>query len=454
MHVALRDTGNELTEADAAVNIDFTPQYPVVKVQDCAFKLTPLKGLPIAKPVSVSGKVNIDTALLSLAQMDLAVKFADSMAQIKGQTSLTGPSGQFDIVVRGNPREILAACDMALQTQDPKALGALELSSRVKLSGARVELADLKGRLDETVFNGNLAASATNIAGAFKLGSLNVDRYLSAQKTSGSAGESKLAPAAAGAGKNPEPVKPQAVNAAAYPETRLELAAEPLKLNNLTIAGLKAMIQGKAGHYALDPCTFHFYESAVALAAQAQLAEQQYSLKSTANNINAGALLKDVAKADKIEGRMNVQVDLSTRGPDETTFRHSLGGTAKLTGKITVDTGLLPSGWGQLIRDSKTLNVNKIDVTAKADKGRIALKPISADGQIKVNGQGMVNLPSDELDMRLDTTLAGLTVPLLVQGTLKNPSYGIDPVGTLKNVLENPAGKAIEGGLKGLIKRR
>ncbi|MDR2726983.1 MAG: AsmA family protein [Deltaproteobacteria bacterium] len=454
-HVALR--GNEPIEAGAALKLDFVPQYPMVKVQHCAFTLTPLKGLPITKPVSVSGGMDIDTALLSLTQMDLAVDFAGSIAQLKGQLSPTGPSGQFEAALRGIPRETLAACGVTLQTQDPKALGALELSSRVKLSGVKVELADLKGKLDDTIVSGDVSASAASIAGTLKLGALNVDRYVPAPQASGSAAAGKPAPPAAGAEKNAAPAKPQPANAAAspsaYPEVRLELAVESLRVNNVLIAGIKALIQGKAGQYTLDPCTFRFYESAASLTARARLTDQQYSLKTSANNINAGALFKDAAKVDTVQGKVNVQADLSVRGQDEAAIRRSLGGATRLTGQLDVDTGLLPSGWGQLIRDIKTINVNKIDVAAKADKGRIVLKPITADGQIKVNGQGTVDLPSDALDIRLDASLAGLPLPLLVGGTLKNPAYSIDPVGALKNVLENQkAGKAVEEGLKGLMK--
>jgi hypothetical protein len=311
----------------------------------------------------------------------------------------------------------------------------------VKLNGDKVDVADLNGKLDDTTLSGNLSASASAITGAFKIGALNLDRYLSA--TAPAQGGAK-----AGEGKNAAPAKPKP--APAYPEVRLELAMESLRASNILIEDFKALIHGKAGQYAIDPCTFRFYESAVSLAARAQLAEQQYGLKATADNVNAGALLKDAAKMDKIGGRVNVQADLSLRGQDEAAVRRSLGGTARLTGAISADMGMLPSVWRS--SGGGRLNVNNIDVTAKADKGHIVLKPIETAGDVSVNGQGTVDLPTDALDIRLDTNL--LPVPLTVRGTLKNPSYGIDPTGALKNVLETPkaGGQAVEKGLKGLMK--
>ena len=460
-HVVLREFANKQTEADVAFKTDFVPQHPVVKLSDLVLKLTPVRGLPISKPVAVSGKFDLDTARMTLGGVDVALEFAGSRVQAKGQAAVAGPSGQFAFSVQSALRETLAACGVVVSTQDPKVLGAFDVSGRVKLGGNQIELSELKGKLDDTTLSGNLSGGLNKLSGALKLGSLHVDRYLpgapsapAAQAPASAPAPANSAPAASGAPAVAAPKPGKAPSAAEYPEMRLDLAVETLKANNLLITGLKMLIQGKGGQYTADPCTFRFYESPVSLSARAQLIEQQYSLKMTANNLNAGALLKDAAKMDKIVGKVNVQTDLTMRGPDEAAMRRSLSGTSRLTGQLDVDTGLLPADWGQLVRDIRTLNVSGIDVVAKADKGRIALKPITASGQVKVNGQGVVDLPSDALDLRLDAVAAGVTLPLLVRGTLKNPSYGIDPAGAIKSILENPkATQAIEKGVKSLFNK-
>lgn len=464
VHATLTFAGSQL-EAKGAMDIQTLTGEMALEA-----RLALAEALGAVRPEAAAGLPRLDGSLaltttlhaergrMTARNLNLVADTTGLHAEATGQVALDGPAGQLAFSLKGAPRPVLDLLGLAVHTKDPKALAAVDLRGGLTIANDRYELKSLKGQIDETTLSGQLAYSPHSVQGVLKLGVLDADRYLPVTTSTGQAPGQASGQASGQAGSQAGQTAPAAKAGSAkpapapvYPDVQLELGLDSLRVHGLTISTLAALVQGKAGRYAVEPCTFRFYESAVNLSARAGLVDQQYALKLAADKLNAGALLHALGVTDTVSGRLNLRADLSGRGPDEAALRRSLGGTARLTGEMQIDTRLLPDVWLQVIRDVRTIVISSLDVNARADKGRITLKPIAATGQVfTLDGEGLVDLPSDTLDLRLPATLAGITLPFVVRGTLAHPGYGVDAALLIqKNVLENPeARKQIERGVK------
>ncbi len=445
-------------ESPIALRTAFTPRLPLIELRDLGLTLGPIPGI-VEAPLTISGNLDAYTVNPRVEHVDINAAIAGSTLRLAGQAQFEDLIGHFAFNLDCAVRQTLSACRVAYQPADAHALGALKLAGNLKVRGQTFELDELTGNLDETAIKAEMSASLPDAFEArVDLDRLNLDRYLPVQTDKPAPAKAGTAAASSAPAGIQPPAGPENATPARYPQIKADLSIGSLTVGGLTLQTLKAKVQGKQGTYTVSPCTFTLYEAKVASTLKAVLPTEQFRLQTSLDKLNAGALLRDLAKVDKVQSRLNLRADLAVRGTTEAAVRRSLTGTAQVTGQADIDTEMLPKEWGGLFRDIRTLSLNKVDVRAQAKNGQISLKPITAAGKLlAISGSGQVQLPANTLDLHLDASVSKVHMPLFVRGSLDKPDYGIDAAEAIQNILQDPkvmdkSGKALEKGAKSLEK--
>ena len=172
------------------------------------------------------------------------------------------------------------------------------------------------------------------------------------------------------------------------------------------------------------------------------------ALNLSAKGIDYGRLLKDMDIADGITGTLDGSVKLRGAGASARALAAGLNGHIEVIGgQGTIDndlmkatgTGLLQmlGGWRQ---GSSDLRINCVVVRLPVKAGVMTSEAILLDtATVTVGGKGKVDLRNEAVNLRVtpqakDAGLMSLAVPFLVSGTLADPKFGPDPVGTAVGV--------------------
>lgn len=374
----------------------------------------------------------------------------------------------------------------------------VEGSGRVDLAKEDVS-AQFATRLDESKINGKVGIarfSKPTCTFDFEVDQLDVDRYLS-----------KPAPAKAdGARQDPKPSsppgsaaeKPVDLSALKSISAQGTLRFGRLKVANVSASQVRADIKLFEGRLDVNPLTASLYEGSLSGAFSAQSASSPaFSLKQQLSGVNVGALLKDAANSEKLEGKGTFSLDVTTQGDTTAALKRGLNGSGSLSvldGSIKgIDlAATLREAKEKLreLRGKKTQGEDKSKKTAFTElKATFAIKngivhnnDLSLKSPLlRVSGEGQIDIGNDRLDYLLKPTLvgttkgqggkdaselAGITIPVRITGPLKEPQYALDTKGLVeelgKGLLDNAkeslkgekgSGPKVQDRLKGLLGR-
>lgn len=267
-----------------------------------------------------------------------------------------------------------------------------------------------------------------------------------------------------------------------------------LKVANLASSQVRVDVRLADGRLDLSPLAANLYDGTLLGSFSVQSASAPvFSLKQQLSGVNVGALLKDGANSDRLEGKGTFSLDVTTQGTTAATLKKGLNGNASLTmqdGSIKgIDlAGTLRDAKAKLreLRGKKTQGENKSEKTSFTEmKATFAIKNGVAHNSdlsmksplLRVSGEGDIDIGNDRLDYLLRPTLvgttkgqggreasdlAGITVPVRISGPLNEPRYTIDFSGLAeelgKGLLdslkgESGGGKKAQDRLKGLLGR-
>ncbi|WP_269585051.1 AsmA family protein [Roseibium sp. Sym1] len=187
--------------------------------------------------------------------------------------------------------------------------------------------------------------------------------------------------------------------------------------------------------------------------------------KFSLENLNAHPLLRDAADFSWIEGKATINLDVTSKGGSEQALVQALNGTAnynfmdgairginipQMVRGLSVETLL---GW-QANPSAKT-DFSSLGATFQIQNGIATTSDLSMVGPlIRMSGKGTTDLPAQRLSWRVeprivptlqgqapqprrkgeDKKLAGLGVPIVVEGSWNDPRIYPD----IKGILENP----------------
>jgi AsmA protein len=335
--------------------------------------------------------------------------------------------------------------------------GALKLNADGKANldlGKQTLSALLKGKLDDSTFDAKLGLTKFSPAAyTFDIGidRLDADRY-------------KSKPVAAAAPKPEAAEKPIDLSALRDLHATGSLRIGALQVENIKASNVRLDIRAAGGKVDVNPLSANLYGGTVggSLSATAST-PPRFAVRQNLVGINVGPLLKDAIGKEPIEGRGNVQLDVSTEGGTFTQMKKNLNGTARLELR---DGSVRGINLAQVIRNAKSkigaLKGNEppqtgtASTTEKTDFSEMTGTFRIVNGVarnedlniksplIRVGGAGEINLAAERLDYLAKVTvvtnlqgqggpelqsLKGLTIPVRLSGPFTAIGWRVDVEG-------------------------
>lgn len=337
---------------------------------------------------------------------------------------------------------------------DDKALTWVAADFSLHVDSQQAKLDHLVVQVDETTVTGAVQVhdfTQPNVAFNLKLDILNADRYL---------------PPPVAQAQNQPTVIPDtgiAINSDLLPLESLrklnangQLTINDLKINNLTMQGIRFVLTAKQGVIQSLQTVDKLYQGAYSgkLALDVRSSLPLVSLTQQLSHVQVGALLTDLQGESKITGFMDANFHLASSGNSELALKSALNGRLQVLFKNTLIRGVNL----QTIMDNSTIvfkepklasaakkdftAFSKIAATAVVSNGIVSNNDLSATAErLKITGFGTLNLLSRQINYKLISLLLkekfalaqakvvkNLPLFIKVSGNFTEPVYQVDLV--------------------------
>ncbi|HEY8102130.1 MAG TPA: AsmA family protein [Burkholderiaceae bacterium] len=310
--------------------------------------------------------------------------------------------------------------------------------------------ATLKGNLDESAFDAKLGVvKFSPLALTFDVGidKLDVDRYQS--KSTAAATPQKA-----------EPEKPLDLSSLKTLNAKGSLKVGALKVENIKASNVRIDINAADGKVEVNPLAANLYGGSVAGSMTLTATSTPHlAMRQKLTSISVGPLLKDAIDKEPIDGKGDVQIDVTTQGAMVSQMKKVLAGTAQLELRDGAIHGI---NLAQMIRDAKaklsavnggTQQTGTSSAGEKTDFSELKASFRIANGiahnddlsakspLIRVGGAGDIDIANERLDYLVKATvvstlqgqggpelqaLKGVTIPVKLTGPFTAIGWKID----------------------------
>ena len=344
----------------------------------------------------------------------------------------------------------------------------LGIAGQLRASPERVAFTDATIDLDDIDAKGEVSAdlsgAAPKITGRLDVAALNLNPYLPASEpeSAGQAGAGQGAggAAAAPAGWSDEPIALPPIGGV---EVDFELTVGSLTYQKVELGRsvLGLTLQGQT--FTADLQEFALYGGQgsgslqVALQGGTPVIKEQFRL----DGLQALPFLQAAADFDRLEGTASAEITTQTRGSTERQLVQNLNGD----GKVTFQNGAIVGiNVAAMVRNAAAAFLNpEAGETRKTDfaelggsfniqNGILSNQDMRLQAPVlRVNGSGRINLPQRTMNYRIEPVaaptlegqggsqqVAGILVPVVIQGPWDDLEYKPDLSGVVQQALENP----------------
>ena len=351
------------------------------------------------------------------------------------------------------------------------------LEASVKANLAKQDLnADVSGKLDDSALKAKIALAnfaPLNASFDVAIDRLNLDRYMPPEKKAAA--------------------KDDRVDLSALKGRTVtgKLAIGALTVKRAKLENVKAEVKLADGKLDVAPHSANLYGGTLAGSVTADANGNRISVKETAQNVSIGALLRDVAQKDVLEGRGNVSLDVQTSGGTVTALKKALAGNARVEMKDGAIKGVNLADTARNVKSMLGAKQQKADATQKTDFSEAGASFKIAGGVarnddlkvaspfVRIGGAGNLDIGNNTIDYLAKATLAatakgqggrgagdvaGITIPIKLTGALDNPTWNVDysalvgsaaASGVTETIKKGASGAAggIGDAVRGLFKR-
>ncbi|MDE2149300.1 MAG: AsmA family protein [Gammaproteobacteria bacterium] len=370
-----------------------------------------------------------------------------------GQLSYAGPIKIEDF----SPRDLFEALGIAYRSADAGVLKKASLSAQLVGGAKRIELRDLRARLDQSSLTGSLGLSGWSplaLSFALKLDQFDADRYMAADD--------------GGRGREVTP-KGSAVTEQKLPfalllryglDGRAQIAR--LTLHRLKLSGVGVKLSGPPGGDKQIALTARGYGGRLASTTRVVAGDTPACVESLQmESIDAGPLLTDLLGSAYVTGNAEAKMDLHGRGWTLSALRRTLSGEVAFA---FTDGAVKGFNLGQILRTGQALlnqqpapttasgalqtDFSSLTVSGKITDGVLHTDDLAAASPLfRLTGAGSVNLVDMTVDYLAKPTLVntatgqggkqldqlrGLTIPIHVFGPLSALKYRLNVEDALK----------------------
>ena len=386
------------------------------------------------------------------------------------------------VVIKGPQRNLNAKLRVAAVEGTAKALSvpsvALELDAAMEHLKMKASLqaaikanlekqdldAEVSGKLDDAAVKVKLAlTNFAPLAATFdaSFDRLNVDQYIPPEKKDAKADDR--------------------VDLAALNGKKVsgKLAVGNLVVKHVKMENVKAEMKLANGRLEIAPLSANLYGGTTSGSLGADANGNKVHVKETAQNVAIGALLRDAANKDLLEGRGSVTLDVQTAGPTVPAMKKALAGSARLEMKDGAIKGFNLADTARNMKSAIGMKAAKPDPSQKTDfsdlSASFAIKNGVAHNEdlkaqspfLRLGGAGNIDVGNSTIDYTAKATLvatskgqggrgvadvAGVTVPVKLSGALDSPTWNVDYSALAGSMAGGALGKAA-GAVTGSAKK-
>jgi len=451
-----------------------------IRLSDARLK-TALKGAGLPAG-ALDAQLGFDATLdLSAGNLQLPKLTAEALGLTiethgEGKNLFTEPLFKADIKLKEFvPKEVIKALGQPLpKVSDTTVLARADADLKLEATNDSVKVSALSLHLDDSTIDGDLGVShfaKPTIRFNLHLDDIDVDRYLPPQ--------SKKAP----------PATPETAVVATTQLFPLEtlrsldingrIKIDRLKVSQLKSSDLLMEIVAKAGLIRIHPAQAKLYQGSYDgdLTLDARGTQPRISMHEKLAGVRVGPLLKDVAGKDLLTGTTHAGANLTTAGQTPAALKKNLDGKVDFAfenGAVKgVDLAALirqaqavlkgqPAGGEK--GGSKQTEFSELSGTANITRGVIHNRDLMLKSPLfRVQGEGDVDLPAEQLDYRLTakivgslkgqggkklSDLKGLAIPVQISGSFEQPQYQVQLDTVITKSVEKKARKKLKKKLK------
>jgi len=374
-------------------------------------------------PITLDSRISLDMKQQIVHLGELGFSLANLQAQGDLLLNTAGPleiSGTLDIPAF-DAQALMKAVGQAVPAfQDPDVLRKVAMNITFSGPPNSVIMNPLTLVLDETTFKGQLGISnldTKHLLVELKGDTLDADRYQTASEAAAPTGKGNTAAA------NQADANAALLPLATLREQRfaLKLSLDKLVTNKLTLNNADVAAHGADGVIILDHLTANLYEGKLKTTASidARTDTPVISAKQTLSDVRIGKLLTDMQGSTPFSGTTTMELDIKTRGNTMAAIKRNLGGPMTILVREGVLHGVSlerytcqaiaatrkQSAAAQWPNDS---NIERISMSLQFKDGVGVTNDIKGKlQQIRMIGEGAVELPTDKFDMRMGIALTG-----------------------------------------------
>lgn len=410
-----------------------------LKIQDGTVMLASGKRLDI---LSLAVSLPDPQGLLSL---DLEARFDGKQLGVVGSIASFGP------FLDGTPSQVL------LDVEAPAHFSQrLALMGTATYTGDILALDSFSARAGEArvqgVVSANLSGAVPQISASLNGDRLDLDTLL---------GGSASASAASGKGGGASGWSDASIDFSALKSinAQLNLSVELLSYGTIDAGPINIRANVAGGKLKVELPNFQLYGGVGTgvLAVDASGKSPAQTFRFSLSNLDAYPFLDAAAGFQQIEGRAAIAIDLTASGASQRSMVSALNGTAKLEFTDGAIRGInvakmvrnlssaTLSGWQE--GDAEKTDFASLGASFKIAQGRAQTNDLHLNGPlVRMAGTGTVDLPAQTINFRVDPQvvaslegqggkkdLAGLGVPVAINGPWTAPSIYPDIAGILEN---------------------
>jgi AsmA protein len=343
---------------------------------------------------------------------------------------------------------------MLAKRKAPPLQAQLSVDGKYALKGG-VLSADVTAKLDESTIKTKFTVAEPYTFEA-SIDKINLDRYLG--------GAEKPAAAPAKTAATPAPKKdedtPVDLSALKGINAKGKLQVGALEVRGLKLAELSAQLEAANGKVSVAPHSAKLYEGTISGALAVDANRNHVALKEELKGVSIGPILRDFAEQDRLEGKGDVALDVTTAGASVNAMKRALSGAAKVNlrdgavkginlaeiirkGRNMLGGSQQSAADGQSAGD-KTQKTDFTELTASftIKNGIAHNEDLDAKAPLfRLGGAGDIDIPNSSLNYvvkaaivatsqgqggRERDQLAGLTIPVRLSGTFDELKYDVD----------------------------
>lgn len=286
---------------------------------------------------------------------------------------------------------------------------------------------------------------------------LNVDHYLPQGKSETGGGTKSTGGGGQGAAGGDEKIDLSALKSL---NANGSLRIGALTVKNIKAQNVQVKLRAAGGRVDVDPIAANLYQGTMGGDARIDANSNAFAVKQQLKGVEIGPLLRDATDKDLLEGRGNVNLDVTTAGATVAALKRGLNGTSSFSLRDGAIKGVDVAGTlrkAKALLGSKSALEEQAKGSDKTDFTELSASFVIKNGiahnddlqgkspLLRLSGAGDINIGTDSIDYTLKASVVatatgqggksladvhGLTAPVHIVGTFDNLKYRVD-VGAL-----------------------